>query len=57
VVGLPVRPRLVEALLMLPVPALMGLALGRGGRWVVLAGLLEGAAMLLACLVAYTLTA
>ena len=44
---------LAETLLMLPVPVLLQLALGRGGRWVPLAGLLEGAAMLLAFLVAF----
>ncbi|MFC7667521.1 DUF6989 domain-containing protein [Hymenobacter humi] len=53
--GVPRYIYLAEALLMLPVPALLQLALGRGGRWVPLAGLLEGAAMLLACFVAFTI--
>ena len=53
--GVPRYIYLAEALLMLPVPALLQLALGRGGRWVPLAGLLEGMAMLLACLVAFTI--
>lgn len=53
--GVPRYIYLAEALLMLPVPALLQLGLGRGGRWVPLAGLLEGAAMLLACLVAFTI--
>ena len=53
--GVPRYIYVAEALLMLPVPALLQLALGRGGRWVPLAGLLEGAAMLLACLVAFAI--
>ena len=53
--GVPRYIYLAEALLMLPVPALLQLALERGGRWVLLAGLLEGAAMLLACLIAFAI--
>lgn len=46
---------LAEALLMLPVPWLLTRAVGRGGRWVPLAGLLQGLVMLLACVVAFAL--
>ncbi|QIX59839.1 hypothetical protein FY528_13230 [Hymenobacter lutimineralis] len=53
--GVPYYIYLAEALLMLPVPWLLVRALGQGGRWLLLAGLLEGLVMLLACIVAFTL--
>ena len=53
--GVPYYIYVAEALLMLPVPWLLAQAIGREGRWVPLAGLLEGAVMLLACVLAYTL--
>ena len=53
--GVPYYIYVAEALLMLPVPWLLAQAIGRGGRWVPLAGLLEGAVMLLACVLAYTI--
>jgi hypothetical protein len=53
--GVPHYIYLAEALLMLPVPTLLTRAIS-GGRWAWLpTGLAEGAVMLLACLVAYTL--
>ena len=53
--GVPRYIYLAEALMLLPVPALLQLARwARWARWA-LAGLLEGAAMLLACLVAFTI--
>ena len=51
--GVPRYIYIAEALLMLPVPALLLKAMGQGGRWIPLAGLLEGLVMLLACLVAF----
>lgn len=53
--GVPYYIYIAEALLMLPVPWLLGRATAQGGRWIVLAGLLEGVVMLLACVVAFAL--
>ncbi|MBC6697458.1 DUF6989 domain-containing protein [Hymenobacter puniceus] len=53
--GVPYYIFLAEALLMLPVPWLLQHAVGKGGRWVALSGLAEGAVMLLACWVAFRL--
>ena len=51
--GVPYYVYLAEALLMLPVPALLLQAIERG-RWLA-TGLVEGVVMLLACVLAYTL--
>ncbi|WBO83915.1 DUF6989 domain-containing protein [Hymenobacter yonginensis] len=53
--GVPYYIFLAEALLMLPVPWLLLRAVGKGGRWLPLAGLAEGVVMLLACLLAFWL--